>query len=81
MGRVSKSVVDKELERAKRDKFPGTVKLERNGQEVAVELYRPSAFHPTYYATWVDPVTDQRIVGQATVEEVHAALERRIRLT
>lgn len=81
MATPTKTPLDKELERLKRAKFPGSVRLQREGVEVVAEPYLPGPFYPKYYATWIDPVTDRRVVGQASKEEVHAALERRVRST
>lgn len=77
MGALRKSPREKELEQLKRQKSLNVL-LTRDGAEVEATVTRPSPFHATYYATWKDPVSNKRVIGLATVQEVYDALERRV---
>ncbi len=80
MGTLTKSPQEKELERLKRAKDPGPIMLQREGQDVVVNVFRRTPSQTVYHATWVDPKTNRRVVGQATAAEVYEALERRVRV-
>lgn len=78
MGALKKSPGEKELEQLKRKKSLNVL-LTRDGAEVEATVTRRSPFHVTYYATWKDPVSNKRVIGQATVKEVYDALERQVK--
>lgn len=74
-----RAMLEKELERAKKAKDPGTVKLTREGEEVDANVYRPTPFFPHYYCTYRHPHTGRMVWGEtASLDEVHQALQRRI---
>lgn len=70
--------VQRGLKRLKASKGYHRVILQRAGQDVEAEVHRPTPHWPTYHATWVDPISGRRVLGQASVAEVHQAMERAV---
>lgn len=68
--------VQKEIKRRKLQRTMQQVVLVREGQDVEAHVRRPDYYHAVYYATWRDPASGRWVLGQASVQEVHEAIER-----